>query len=161
TPCEEVVAGRMCHHRSGVARRFPRDEPLVAMGIESYLGVPLLDGEGRTIGHMAVFDGRPMPDETRRQPVVQTFAQRAAAELERLRMVRMLRESEKQFRDLFDEAPIPYVYEDTESRFLSANRAFVQLLGLKPEDVPGTLGLSLVAPTGEDRGRAQQSLTAE
>ena len=41
TPCEDVLLGGLCHYPSGVKERFPRDEPLVAMGIESYLGVPL------------------------------------------------------------------------------------------------------------------------
>ena len=34
---------------------------------------------------------------------------------------RDLRASEQRFRDLFEEAPIAYIYEDTESRFVSAN----------------------------------------
>ena len=66
--------------------------------------------------------------------------------LNRLRMEQMLKESEKRYRDLFDEAPIPYVFEDTQTRFVRANRAAMKLLGLRAEDVPGTVGMSLVAP---------------
>ena len=43
TPCEDVVAGRLCHYPTEVAKQFPLDTALAAMGIESYLGVPLLD----------------------------------------------------------------------------------------------------------------------
>jgi len=161
TPCRDVVGGRVCHYPSGVARLFPDDEPFVRMGIESYLGVPLIDSAGDTLGHMAVFDERPMPPEPRRLGIFQLFAQRAAAELERLRMERMLRASEQVFRDLFEEAPIPYVYEDTDTRFVSANRAFMDLLGLKKGDVPGTYGLSLVASTPETQERVHQSLASE
>jgi formate hydrogenlyase transcriptional activator len=161
TPCRDVVEGRVCHYPSGVARLFPDDEPFVRMGIESYLGVPLSDSTGGTLGHMAVFDERPMPPEPRRLGIFQLFAQRAAAELERLRMERMLRASEQVFRDLFEEAPIPYVYEDTDTRFVSANRAFMDLLGLQKGDVPGTYGLSLVAPTPETQERVHQSLASE
>ena len=46
TPCEDVVRGGLCHHPSGVKERFPHDQPLVDMGIESYLGVPLHDAGG-------------------------------------------------------------------------------------------------------------------
>ncbi len=161
TPCEEVIGGKLCRHDDGVWRKFPRDEPLVAMRIESYLGVPLLDPKGQTLGHLAVFDDRPMAADPRRMHVFRIFAERAAAELERLRMDRMLRASEKRFRDLFDEAPIGYVYEDTETRFVGANRAAMQMLGLKPEEVPGTVGLSLVAPTQEAQERVHRSLAAE
>jgi NDP-sugar pyrophosphorylase family protein len=49
TPCEDVVRGGLCHHPQEVRERFPGDRLLVELGIESYLGVPLLDGEGRVI----------------------------------------------------------------------------------------------------------------
>jgi hypothetical protein len=61
TPCADVVKGRLCHHPTGVKEQFPRDRPVVEMGIESYLGVPLLDAAGNHLGHLAVFDERPMP----------------------------------------------------------------------------------------------------
>ena len=161
TPCEAVIAGRMCHHPTGVSRLFPEDRPLVQMGIESYLGVPLQNAAGKTIGHLAVFDTQPMPEEPRQLHVFRIFAARAAAELERLHMEQMLRDSEEQFRDLFDEAPIAYVYEETSTRFVSANRAFMNLLGLTPEEVPQTYGLSLVAPAPDVQGRVHESLASE
>jgi PAS domain S-box-containing protein len=160
TPCEDVIRGSLCHHPSGVARKFPRDEPLAQMGIESYLGVPLLDLQGQVLGHLAVFDTAPMDDEPRRLSIFKIFAARAAAELERVKTEQALAASEKQFRDLFEEAPIGYVYEDTQTRFLSANRAAQQILGLRPEEVKGTVGLSLVAPTSEAQN-LHDSLAAE
>ncbi len=74
-------------------------------------------------------------------------------EVNALRMEQKLKESENRYRDLFDEAPIPYVFEDTETRFVRANRAAMKLLGLRAEDVPGTVGLSLVAPTPDNQER--------
>jgi hypothetical protein len=65
-PCEDVVRGNLCHHPTGVRDRFPDDRPLVEWGIESYLGVPLCDARGRHLGHLAVFDERPMPAEPRK-----------------------------------------------------------------------------------------------
>ena len=60
------MRGGLCHHPQEVRERFPGDRLLVDLGIESYLGVPLLDGDGRVLGHLAVFDERPMPAEPRR-----------------------------------------------------------------------------------------------
>jgi formate hydrogenlyase transcriptional activator len=161
TPCEEVIGGRLCHHPANVCKLFPQDEPLVRMGIQSYMGVPLVDSAGCNMGHLAVFDERPMPAQPKRVEVFRIFAGRAAAELERLDMERQLHESERRYRDLFDEAPIGYVYEDTETRFVSANRAAQQILGLQPDEVRGTVGLSLVAPTQEAQERVHRSLAAE
>src|SRR5437764_12166867 len=109
TPCEDVVRGNLCHHPSGVATKFPEDKPLVEWGIESYLGVPLCDTRGRHLGHLAVFDERPMPAEPHKLYTFRIFAARAAAELERLQYESQLRDSETRYRDLYDEAPIGYV----------------------------------------------------
>ncbi|MBL8897811.1 MAG: sigma 54-interacting transcriptional regulator [Planctomycetes bacterium] len=161
TPCEEVLRGKLCLHPRGVQRRFPSDRALVELGVESYLGFPLVDAAGQVLGHLAVMDTRPRGEETRQLSIFEIFAARAAAELERLRMQERLLASEKRFRDLFEEAPIGYVYEDTQTRFVSCNRAALEILGLRAEDVPGTVGLSLVAPTEEAQQRVHDSLAAE
>ena len=158
TPCEDVVKGSLCHHPSGVTAKFPEDRGLA--GTESYLGVPLRDAVGQVLGHLAVYDAKPMPPAPRLLYTFQIFAVRAAAELDRLRMDRMLRESEERFRDLFDEAPIAYVHEDLDSRFLRANRTALRTLGVRPEDVPGFRGLSLVPDTPEARRLAEEAFAS-
>ncbi|MGH8532543.1 MAG: sigma 54-interacting transcriptional regulator [Gammaproteobacteria bacterium] len=152
TPCEEVVRGDLCHHPAGVWKQFPKEE-----GVESYLGVPLQDPEGNILGHLAIFDNRVMPPEPRLLFTFQIFAARAAAELGRIRAVDQLRESEERFRDLFDEAPIAYVHEDVESRFISANRAAMRILGITPEQVPGMVGMSFVPDTPDAQRRVKQA----
>jgi PAS domain S-box-containing protein len=152
TPCEDVVHGNLCHHSSGVRQKFPDDPYPRAWGIESFLGVPLCDSEGTVLGHLAAFDDRPMPEEPRKLLTFRIFAKHAAAELVHLRLERQLRDSEERLRDLYEEAPIAYVQEDLESHFISANRAAQRILGIKPEEVAGTVGLSLVP----DRPDAQR-----
>src|SRR6476659_11107337 len=153
TPCEDVVHVKLCHHASGVRQKFPEDPYPRAWGIESFLGVPLCDCAGTTLGHIAAFDDRPMPEEPRKLLTFRIFAKHAAAELARLHLEQQLRDSEEQLRDLYEEAPIAYVKEDLESRFISANRAALRILGIKPEEVPGIVGLSLV-PDRPDAQRA-------
>ena len=157
TPCEDVVKGKLCHYPMGVAGRFPADKPLTELGVQSYLGVPLVAADGMHLGHLAVFDARPMPEEARELFIFHLFAARAAAEFERLRTEQRLLESERQFRDLYEEAPIAYVHEDSASKFYSANRAAMRLLGLKAEEVEGTYGLSLCAPTPENKAAIEKA----
>jgi formate hydrogenlyase transcriptional activator len=85
TPCEEVAQGKLCHHRDGVQQRFPKDVALVDMGARGYLGVPLLGADGAALGHLAIIDTKPIPDEPRLATLVHLFADRARVELERLR----------------------------------------------------------------------------
>jgi PAS domain S-box-containing protein len=159
TPCEDVVRGNLCHHPTDVAIKFPADAALAKLGIQSYLGVPLRDAaDGRHLGHLAVFDERPMPPEPRRLFIFRIFAARAAAELQRLRMAQRLIESEQRFRDLYEEAPIAYIYEDLDSRFIRANRAACQLLGLNPQEVQATMGMSLLADAPDTKQKIAQAL---
>src|SRR5262245_29298805 len=51
-----------------------------------------------------------MEDRTRCVSILRIFAARARAEIERMRVEQELRASEQRFRDLYDEAPIAYIY---------------------------------------------------
>jgi PAS domain S-box-containing protein len=159
TPCEDVVRGGLCHHPQGVQGKFPRDQGLTDLGIESYLGVPLLDGEGNVLGHLAVFDERPMPPEPRRLFIFRIFATRAAVELERLRVERRLVESERRYRDLYEEAPNAYVSLGMNLEFLNVNRRATQLLGYPAEELVGSSFLSHLSDSRSGRERAEQALS--
>ena len=79
TPCATVLEGRaICAYTREVQDRFPRDK-----GVESYVGAPLLDSRGAAMGLMAVLFRRPLDDPGPAESLLQIFAARAAAELER------------------------------------------------------------------------------
>jgi len=160
TPCEDVVRGNVCHYPSAVTARFPADLPLVEMGIESYFGVPLVSPSGQHLGHLCVFDNRPMPDAPENNFLFRLFAARATAELQRLRMEQDLAANEQRLRDLYEEAPIAYVQEDLESRFISANRAAMRILGITPEQIPETVGISLVPDTPDAQRRVEEAFAS-
>jgi PAS domain S-box-containing protein len=98
-----------------------------------------------------------MPD-SRGISVMRIFAARVRAEIERLRMEQRLAESEERFRDLFEEAPIAYVHETLDSRFIRANRTALRILGMKPEEVPGMIGKSLAPNKADAERRVHEAL---
>ncbi len=175
TPCEPVIRGAvLVHHADNVQEIYPRDEDLKDLDARSYVGIPILDTEGLILGHLAVLDTQPMPEEPAGLAVFQMFASRAAAELQRIRAEKeqeklrrrleqaneALNESERRLRDLFEEAPIAYVHEGLDSRFISANRAALKILGLGPDEVQGTYGRSLVPDTLEAQKRVEEALAS-
>jgi PAS domain S-box-containing protein len=70
------------------------------------------------------------------------------------------RESRELCWDLFDEAPFAYVLERPDSKFVRANRAAMQILGVKAEEVEGTYGKSFVPERAEAQRRLRQALEA-
>ncbi|MCI0595077.1 MAG: PAS domain-containing protein, partial [candidate division Zixibacteria bacterium] len=85
TPCENVVGKSLCLYPSGIQEQFPDDPILNETGAESYLGTPLSDSAGRPLGLLAVLHTEPMADEYDLRSILNIFAARAAAELERKR----------------------------------------------------------------------------
>ncbi len=97
TPCATVIeSSQLVHFPDRLLELYPGDPDLREQGFVSYLGVPLLDVDGRCLGHMAVVDRRPMPYDPKAIAVFRIFAARAAAELQRLRAERdVLQREEK------------------------------------------------------------------
>ena len=161
TPCMKVAEGRVCHVPDRLAEAFPDDKGMIDMGTVSYLGVPLRGSDGRVIGHLVTFDDKPMPSDPLALSVLETFAARAAVELERERafndLKRRKEESDERLRDLFDEAPIAYVNEGLDSKFIRANRAAMNILGITPEDVPHTYGKNFIPDTPDAQRRLREA----
>jgi two-component system, cell cycle sensor histidine kinase and response regulator CckA len=95
TPCEQV-AGRsiLCYPRH-VQAQFPGDRRLLAADAEGYVAVPLAGTKDNGIGVMAAFTRKPIADESYAASVLQLFAGRVAAEMQRALTERDLRKSEE------------------------------------------------------------------
>jgi signal transduction histidine kinase len=84
TPCQDVTDQTMCFHGSGIQADYPEDRLLVDMHAESYIGMPMVDTEGKTLGILSAIDTKPM-DENKRLlalSLLSIFAARCAAELQ-------------------------------------------------------------------------------
>ncbi len=89
-PCERVVSHGFLNVRDDVQREFPHDDGLRQIGARAYVGVPLVNPHGDSLGHLAVIHTEPLADEARGLDVFRIFAARAGAELERLRVAQAL-----------------------------------------------------------------------
>jgi PAS domain S-box-containing protein len=156
TPCAEVLRAGLVHYPAGVSKLFPRAVPLVERGIDSYMAMPFLDREGKALGHLAVFDERPMPADPRRGFILRIFAARATAEQERMRAEGRLRASEARYRDLFENAPNAYLVVGANGRILRANRRLADLLGFPAEELVGAVIHSFMPDTPAGKARSME-----
>jgi len=161
TPCQRVAQGNVCTTCSGLWQKYPQDKWLKRIGAESYVGVPIKHVAGRVLGHIAVLHTEPMQATEEDIAVLRIFAARACSELERLRlferMEAQIHENEARLSDLFDEAPIAYVNEGLDSKFIRANKTAMKILGITPEDVPHTYGKDLVPNTPDAQRRLKEA----
>ncbi|MCB0214520.1 MAG: GAF domain-containing protein, partial [Anaerolineae bacterium] len=81
TPCEHVINGKTYFCPVNLEDIFPKEA-----GMQSYVGVPIVDSSGAILGHLAVMDSQPITNNPQHPTsILQIFAARAGAELERKR----------------------------------------------------------------------------
>lgn len=84
TSCQDVIEkSKFVHIKENVAVLF-LDVPNFGIKVVSYLGAPLLNVDGKTLGLLGVLDDKPMPEKPNSAAIFHIFAARAAAELQRI-----------------------------------------------------------------------------
>jgi PAS domain S-box-containing protein len=138
TPCEEVIdKSTLVLFPDNIMALYPDDPDLRDVGAVSYMGVPLLDIDGTVLGHLAVLDTKPLPEQARCVAVFRIFAARAAAEMQRLRAEAEIRAREEQLGGLVDSALDAIVQLDGDCRIRLLNRAAEKVFGCVAEKVMG------------------------
>src|SRR5262249_48696141 len=117
------------HYGKDVQRLFPDDQDLVALGAESYLGVPVLDPSGPLVGHLVILDDQPMVDHSRALTIMGVFAARAGAELSRLRADERLRAALAEVERLRNQLQAENTYLQDE---IQHEHNFAEIVGSSP-----------------------------
>jgi formate hydrogenlyase transcriptional activator len=107
TPCEIVMTGEDYYCTADLDKFFPRED-----GIKSYFGVPIFLSNGEVVGHIAIFDTKPLTISEHTLNVLKIFASRAGVEIERKRKDEQIEENMRRYKSLFDDSPIGLCEED-------------------------------------------------
>lgn len=92
SPCASVLERRgTVVYPAGVAERFPLDGGLRRLGVEGYIGADLQAADGSPIGVLVVMHRKPLERPRIWSSMIEIFAARAAAEIERARAERLVR----------------------------------------------------------------------
>ena len=138
TPCQVVVEKRrLVHYPDRIIDLYPGDPSLRESAAVSYMGVPLADLDGAILGHLAVLDTKPMPEDPVRLTLFEIFAGRAAAELRRLRAEREVRAREGQLAGLVASTMDAIVQLDDELRVMQMNPAAERTFEVPAEQARG------------------------
>ncbi len=173
TPCAIVFSGQIHTCLHNVRAKFPNDPDLENLQAESYIGVPLRDSQGRTIGALILMHTKPLPEDPDRLMILKIFAARAAVELERqtatAAIARLnvelearvaeraidLANSEYMLQKMADANPnMVYLYDITQRRTLYINHAVQDILGYTPREIQAmtsAMMIQLVHPDDFDR----------
>ena len=152
TPCERVIEQRcLIHIPENLLNIYWDDPDVKALGAASYMGMPLLDLDGRILGHLAVLDKQPMPAEPRTQALFKIFADRAGAELRRLRAEAQVREREKKLGRLVSSAMDAIVELDRHLNITQMNPAAEKIFGSPAGQVAGQTFTRFLIPDSREK----------
>ena len=102
TPCERVMQNEAYFCPRDAGSLFPRDQDLRSLGIQAYLGVPVLGSAGDVVGHLVAMDVNPMEPPRHSDWILKLFAARAGAEIERRQGERVQRRYAERLKTLQD-----------------------------------------------------------
>ncbi|KAF0190374.1 MAG: sigma-54 dependent transcription regulator [Gammaproteobacteria bacterium] len=130
TPCEQAIRlGGPVHFAENIRGFYPGDSEFMSdAGAVSYVGAPLHDVDGATLGLLAVMDTRRMPAASRIETIFRIFAARAAAELQRLRAEAQIRQGEQRLANLINGAIDAVIELDTGLTVTAVNPAGQRIL---------------------------------
>jgi PAS domain S-box-containing protein len=162
TPCEPVIdKACLVHVPENVVELFPGDPDLPPLGAVGYMGAPLLDGARTVLGHLAILDTKPMPPAVRCEALFRVFAERAAAEVQRLRAEAAVREREVKLSRLVGSAMDAIVELDRDLAITRANPSAGAVFASEPSRMAGgSFQALLTAESWEKLTRLADELAA-
>jgi len=138
TPCEFVKEKGPQFFSENVQMSFPKDVWLQNAGIESYFAVPLFDLSGNISGHMGVMDSKPLVYNNILFSFFEILAKNAGIEIDRMNSELALRESEDQFRTLFEHAgDAIFVIDPSNNCIVETNKQAAKITGYSLNELAG------------------------
>ncbi len=146
TPFENYLCKKTTVYKSGVAQLFSNDTLLQEMKIEGYIGIPLFSANEEPLGLIVVLSRAPLKNTKPIEDMLQIFATRAAAELERKKVEDALRISEARFRGVINSIQDLVYTLDCEQRITGLYGMWAEMYGLTEELLFGKKLTTFLSP---------------
>ena len=154
TPCEQVIGQGSQYYPHDVQGLFPQAGMLTALGVSSYIGIPIHDGAGVALGIVSALHDGPLDDPAAAQAVLAILAARAGAELQRMRAEEALRQSGAMSAAILAVSLDCVIAIDQHGRITEFNAAAERTFGHRRGDVIGReMADIIVPPTQRDAHR--------
>lgn len=137
TPSQSVLDGTREFIPHKVQQLYPTDPLLVALGAESYYGLPLRARDGMVYGLVAIIDARPMDLKPWTEALLGIFASRIVQELERKQAADLLYEQKERAEVTLHSIGDAVITTDETGRIEYLNPIAEQLTGWSNRDARG------------------------
>lgn len=131
TPCADVTDNQVCIYADHVCNYFPKDELLIQMSIEGYVGVPVHDNEGNVLGILVALFEHEISHTHAVESLFQLFTGLIGGHIVREQQRQILARNDQ----LISNTVEAILQIDRDGNILYANQAFQRLID-QSEDFP-------------------------
>ncbi len=158
TPCKCVMEGNECVCVSEVHEQYPDTELLRSRETKTYIGIPLLDSKGQSRGCMVALYKNPIEHLEFATSIMQVFAGRTAAELERLQATKELLTLRNLLSNIINSMPSILVGVDSEGCVMQWNREAERITGTPAQQAQGQPLESVFPSIGSEMDRIVEAI---
>ncbi|WFN37077.1 PAS domain S-box protein [Methanomicrobium antiquum] len=136
-PCENLKNNGFTFYQDNISEIFPESRFLKIHNIRGYIGTPLKNSHGDTIGVLEILSKKPLLINKSIRDIIEIIAVKAASELERTAIENELSESEKKYHTIVDRSSDMIGIIDKDKRLVYASPASLEIFGYTPEEFTG------------------------
>ena len=137
TPCAEVLSRNACVYPDSIQSTFPKDDLLIQMGIESYVGIPLLDAQKNRLGVFVALHSKALKAPNEINELFDITSTRVSSEILREKALHELQESQLRFHHVAQHSRT-FLWEiNPDGLYTYCSPESEQILGFLPEDLVG------------------------
>jgi PAS domain S-box-containing protein len=136
TPCADVLTSTVCAYSENVQELFPKDDLLINMGVEAYVGYPLFSLDGKkVIGLMASLFKNKIDNVDDIIKRLEILGPRIEMELDRYLLSNELAENETTYKTIVNQISEGVTIADMEGNYISVNSAFCKMSGYSEKEL--------------------------
>lgn len=136
TPCDEVLTSMVCAFPEKIQELYPKDQLLVEMGIEAYIGFPLFSlGGEKVIGLMVCLFKDKIDHVVDVINKFELLGPRVEMELERFLLSNELADTEATYKTVINQISEGVTIADMEGNYISVNAAFCKMSGYSEQEL--------------------------
>ena len=159
TPCELVLEGSACAYIETVREKYPEAKILQSLEVDSYIGIPLVDSKNKVLGVMVAMYRGPVEQVELTTSIMQVFAGRTAAELERRQATKERLALRNLLEDIINSMPSILVGVDAQGNIMLWNREAENITGVEAGRAKGHPLKQVFPDLGNEMNRVIETLS--
>jgi len=149
TPCCNVLDNKICYYPENIQELFPKDVYFQQNNMQSYIGLPIIDGNNLVIGGLILFFKRKIDKDKYWQAILNVFAGKISAEIKHLTLSKRNNITEQYLAFYQKQAPLTSLKWDKEFNLVSCNNATEKLLGYSEHELMAMDFVATLVPDDE------------